>query len=121
MTPEDALLHKFIIGDMSREALYQHKQKIKRIKSGILRQINSFKAKTNLNSNRSGKFSMMNTIGNSSIRRNSDSTGKSYKYKQLKFKNDIIEHNSTLSHPTSLKNINKHSYSSKKDKRGIPF
>ena len=121
MTPEDALLHKFIIGDMSPEALYQHKQKIKRIKCGILRQINSSKAKTNLNSNRSGKFSMMNTIGNSSIRRNSDSTGKSYKYKQLKFKNDIIEHHSTLSHPTSLKNINKHSYSSKKDKRGIPF
>lgn len=106
MKPEEALMHKFIVGDMNYEALYQHKQKIKRIKCGITRQIRTAKARTNLNSNRKGNFS------NSGIRRNSDSKGKSCKYSTLH------DEPNCLSHPTSTKNIKIQSHSLNKD-RGI--
>ena len=59
ITPEEALLHKFIVSDMNYETLYQHKLKINRIKLGIQKNM-SKNANSNLNSNRSPNNSLNN-------------------------------------------------------------
>ena len=57
LTPENALMHKFIISDMNYETLYQHKIKISRMKIGMGRNVIK-SAKSSLNSNRSSNYSI---------------------------------------------------------------
>ena len=57
ITPENALMHKFIISDMNYETLYQHKIKINRMKIGMGRNVIK-SAKSSLNSNRSSNYSI---------------------------------------------------------------
>jgi dual specificity tyrosine-phosphorylation-regulated kinase 2/3/4 len=67
ITPENALMHKFIISDMNYETLYQHKIKINRMKIGMGRNVIK-SAKSSLNSNRSSNYSISKPNKNESKR-----------------------------------------------------
>lgn len=106
MTPEDALMHRFITAEMTSEQLYQHKQKIKKIKNGLTTLTKSAKGnkpRTTLNSGRKEK-------GTSEIRRNSDGN----KHREHN-KEEECEH--LLSHPTSSTSLYKSEFNKGNNKK----
>ena len=104
MTPEDALMHRFITEEMTSEQLYQHKQKINKIKNGLTtltKSAKGYKPSTTLNSGRKEKST-------SAIRRNSD--GNKHKKKE-----EECEH--LLSHPKSSTSLNKSEFNKGNNKK----
>ena len=83
LTPEEGLLHPFIISGMNKEKLNNHKNKIKQIKlMNIEKSQKNFKGKKNnlnSNSNLCLNLKILNTKDNNNIKRNSESCCNSYR------------------------------------------